>query len=95
MRTGLPYADAPPPGDAELESFEPNRLTVRLRAQRPALLVLSETYYPGWRAWLDGRPAPLGSGDYVLRVAPVPAGAHRMELRFRSTSFLIGLAVTP
>jgi hypothetical protein len=89
-----PVADRGDPGTAALEVFEPNRLAVRVAARRPALLVLSEVYYPGWQARLDGRPVPLGSGDYVLRVAPVPAGEHTLELRFRSRTFLLGLGVS-
>jgi hypothetical protein len=81
-------------GTAELTRFEPNRLALQVSASRPSLLVLGEVYYPGWKAWLDGGPVPLASGDYVLRIAPVPAGEHTVELRFRSRTFLLGLAVS-
>jgi hypothetical protein len=89
-----PERDPVPPGEASIDLYEPNRLAVKLRAARPSLLVLSEVYYPGWVAELDGGPVPLASGDHVLRVAPVPAGEHTVVVRFRSKTFLVGLAVT-
>jgi uncharacterized membrane protein YfhO len=66
---------------------------VRLRARltRPAFVVLSEVYYPGWEAFIDGQPSLLLRGDYIMRVVPVRAGDHAIELRFRPAAFRWGL----
>ena len=60
----------------------------------PALLLLSETHYPGWQATVDGQLASLLRADYVLRAVPVPAGEHTVELTFRPFSFTLGAIVS-
>ena len=65
-----------------------------ISSQRPALLVLSEVFYPGWEAHLDERPAPLLRVNYALRGVPLPAGAHRVRLRFRPPSVQRGAVLS-
>ena len=90
---------APPPettevGEVRITSFQPNRLKLTADLKRPAFVVASEVIYPGWEALVDGRPAPLLTGDYILRAVPVPAGMHEIVLRFRSKTFQTGLLVS-
>jgi uncharacterized membrane protein YfhO len=70
--------------------------TIRLDAQTDAdgLLVLSEVYAEGWRAYVDGEPVPVYVANHVLRAVPLPAGAHVVELRYEPTSLRIGLLMT-
>ncbi len=68
----------------------PQSLAVEVTTPEPALLVLSETFYPGWQATVDGRPVPLLRADYVLRAVPLPPGEHRVELVFRPPTFILG-----
>jgi hypothetical protein len=57
----------------------------------PGLLVVSEIYYPaGWGATLDGRPLPILRVNHCLRAVEVPAGAHRIEMRYASRGFRMG-----
>ncbi len=58
------------------------------------LLVLSEVYYPAWKAYVDGEPARLYVADHALRAVPVPAGEHTVELRYESVSLRIGIATS-
>ncbi len=81
-------------GEVRLTSFEPNRLVVDARLKRASFIVLSEVYYPGWEALIDGRPAPLLRADYILRAVPVPAGKHEIVVRFRPKVLLWGSAVS-
>jgi uncharacterized membrane protein YfhO len=53
-------------------------------------LVLSEIYYPGWRATIDGAPEEVLRADWNLRAVPVPAGRHALEFRFAPDSFARG-----
>jgi len=76
--------------------YEPGRLTLALDAPAPAgsALVVSENYYPGWHATIDGRPATVGRADYVLTGVELPAGARTVELTFDSAPYHTGKAVT-
>jgi len=53
-----------------------------------------DTYFPGWSAAVDGRPAPLWRADYLFRAVPVPAGSHTVELSFHSRALTRGLQVS-
>jgi uncharacterized membrane protein YfhO len=51
-------------------------------------------YYPGWVAFVDGRPAALLHADYAFRAVAVEAGKHAVEFRYQPRSFQIGLWVS-
>ena len=67
-------------------------LTLDVDADAPAWIIVSQTFWRGWRAELDGVSAPLSFGDYAFLAVRTPAGRHRIDLRFRPTSFTIGVA---
>ena len=81
-------------GSADITSYRRNEVILRVRASAPALLLLSDTYYPGWEAEVDGAPAPLLRADHTLRAVPVPAGSHAVRFRFRPGSMMIGFLLT-
>jgi uncharacterized membrane protein YfhO len=57
-------------------------------------LVVSQTYYPGWQAAVDGIPTNVFRVDGTLTGVAVPAGTHEVRLVFRPLSFRIGLGLT-
>jgi len=59
-----------------------------------AHLVLADTWYAGWSATVDGRPATVLRANLAFRAVPVPAGRHRVEMRYRPASALAGLAIS-
>jgi hypothetical protein len=61
---------------------EPSRIVVETIAPTPTVLVLSEIFYPGWEATVDGRPERIRLADFLLRGVAVPAGRHRVEMRY-------------
>jgi hypothetical protein len=69
----------------------PNRLTVKVNADGPALLVVSQLWYPGWQVTVDGRAqgAPLRT-DYLFQGVALEAGSHTVELRFGSPLWRLG-----
>jgi hypothetical protein len=87
-------APAPaPPGAAEratIVAYEPNRVVIEVEAASAAVLVLSDTLHPGWTARLDGRAVPLAHANRVMRALPVPAGRHRVEMRYLPSTFVAG-----
>ncbi len=76
--------------------YEPGRVDLTLSRPAPAgaALVVSENYYPGWTATVDGRPAAVGRADYVLTGVELPAGAQRVSLQFTSPRYERGLQIS-
>ncbi len=77
--TGQPLS---PDSSARVTSYSPNRFTIETEADQPAVLVVSELFYDGWQATLDGVPVPIYKADYLLRGVAVPAGKHRVVMRY-------------
>lgn len=77
-------------------SYAPGAIDIALSAPAPAgaSLVVSENYYPGWTATVDGRPAAVGRADFVLTGVSLPAGARTVSLRFRSPRYETGLLIS-
>jgi len=74
--------------------YAPNRMELDVHAAGRALLVLSELYYPGWAASVNGKPARIWKVDGFLRGIVVPLGDSQVSLRYRPASIYIGAAVT-
>lgn len=78
-------------GEAEIVSYEPERVAVRVRGDGPGLLVLSDSAYPGWRASVDGAPINVLTVNYLFRGVPVAGGEHEVLFEFRPDSWQRGL----
>jgi hypothetical protein len=79
---------------AEVTSHEPNRVMVKAKSAAPAILVLSENHYPGWRAYVDGRAVETLRVNYNLRGVTLPAGNHTVEFIYRPKAVFIGAAIS-
>jgi uncharacterized membrane protein YfhO len=71
-------------------SYDAERAAVEVSAARRSVLVLTDTYFPGWKARVDGEPVDIERVDYVLRGVPVAAGTHRVEFRYEPASWRLG-----
>jgi uncharacterized membrane protein YfhO len=74
----------------EVSAIAPNQMQLEVNAQSRGLLVLSENYYPGWRATIDGQSAPIYRVDSGLRGVIVPRGRSRVELKYAPASVYWG-----
>jgi hypothetical protein len=74
--------------------YQPGWLQLKVSTQQPALLVLAESYYPGWLAWVDGTPAEIYRTDIAFRAISVPAGTHTVRMEFRPVILPISIAVS-
>src|SRR5262249_51782829 len=81
-------------GTARVDEYSADTVRVQTQASADAWLVLSDTFYPGWNATIDGQPAQLLRGDVLFRVVPIPAGEHEVVFRFDPPSIKIGAAIT-
>jgi hypothetical protein len=82
------------PGSARIVADQSTEVDVETRGSRNALLFLADSYYPGWEALVDGRPAPIYRADYLFRAVPVPSGEHRVRFLFQPESFALGARIS-
>ena len=74
-----------------LDTYEPNDLNYHYTAPKQQVAVFSEIYYqPGWVATIDGKEAPIFRANYVLRAMLLPAGSHKVEMKFEPKSYFAG-----
>jgi hypothetical protein len=87
-------ATQPQEETAQVVDESPNHIELRTRSAGAGLLVLSETYYPGWEARVDGQPAPVLRADTVLRAVCLPAGEHTVRFDFRPPDLIVGAIIS-
>ena len=87
---GLPEAARGTGGDARIVRYEPERVVIRARSSGRGLLVLSDNDYPGWKATVDGRSAPIERVDYLFRGVALGPGTHTVEFHYEPLSWRIG-----
>jgi hypothetical protein len=83
-----------PPGSAKISEYEDERVVVSVGADRPALLVLTDSWAPGWKATVDGRDADVQRVNYLIRGVAVPAGEHTVEFRYDPATWTWGWAIS-
>jgi hypothetical protein len=94
--TGVQALPAPIAVATSVSHYEPGKVRIDLSAPAPdgASLVVSENYYPGWKATVDGKAARIGRADYTFIGVELPAGARVVELDFTSPSYQRGKLIT-
>lgn len=88
-----PVAD-PAADEATVVADDGDSVRLRVRSEAAGLLVLSEVFDPGWSATVDGESTPILVADHLLRAVPIPAGEHRVMLRYEPPWLRVGLAVS-
>ena len=89
-----PSGEGAGPSSAIVENYQNDAMKLRVTTQSPGLLVLSEMYYPGWEAAVNGKFARIYKVDGILRGIAVPGGESRVELRYRPLSVRLGAALS-
>ena len=77
-----------------LLSETPDRLVIQLSNSSPGWFMLSDAWYPGWNAWVDGKPEPVLKADYLFRAVQVKAGEHQIVMAYNPLSFWLGLVTS-
>jgi hypothetical protein len=73
---------------------KPDRLRVDADLAAPGYLVVTEAYYPGWNASVDGQPAAVQRANVGFRAVQVPAGRHLVEMRYRPAAVSVGFLIS-
>lgn len=89
----LPAAPGPE-GNVTITAATATRMTLAVDTARPGLVVLADSYYPGWRATVDGNEVPVLPVDVMFRAVPVEAGTHQVEFYYMPQSFRLGLYIS-
>jgi hypothetical protein len=89
----LPFQPGAPRGHpATFVRDDEAEVELEATLERPGLVVLADSFYPGWRATVDGRPAPILATNHLVRGVPVEAGTHRVRFVYAPASLRSGAA---
>jgi hypothetical protein len=78
----------------DITAYRPNAIHLTAETSEEAYLVLSEVYYPGWRAYVDGRAEPVLRANYAFRAIYLQSGYHEVRLVFEPLSWKVGLGIS-
>ncbi|MBI4833123.1 MAG: YfhO family protein, partial [Candidatus Lindowbacteria bacterium] len=71
-----------------------NEVELRVAASQPSIAVLTDCYYPGWSAFVDGERRSIWRANSLFRAVEVPPGDHTIVLKYRPASLCWGLAIS-
>jgi hypothetical protein len=77
-----------------LQIDQPNEVEIIFQADSPGWIVLSDVWYPGWQARLDGEKVPIYRADYLFRAVKVPSGHHQVQFLYRPFWFCAGAVIS-
>lgn len=81
-------------GRINILKYSPSEIIIEADNAAKGFLVLSDSYYPGWKAYVDGRPEKVYRADYVLRAVYLGPGKHIVKFTYDPLSFKIGTIIT-
>lgn len=76
-----------------IQSYMPNKIVLRTETSSNKLLFLSDTYYPGWKAFVDNNQVPIYRANYAFRAIALSSGQHTIVFTYNPISFKIGLGI--
>ena len=77
-------------GEATINRDDSTHVSVRVSSERPATLLLLDTYYPGWKATVNGNDAPIERANVAFRAVSVPAGESTVNFTYQPVSWAAG-----
>lgn len=78
----------------EVTGYGPNEIVGTANAQADGYVIFSETFVPGWRAFVDGQEAPVVRANYLFRAVPIPSGQHQVRMIYDPLSFKLGAIIS-
>jgi len=83
-----------PASPVTIEKYTPGEIAMRVNATENGYLFLSEVWYPGWKAEIDGQPTPIYRADFLFRAVALSNGEHKVSMVYSPRSFKVGLILT-
>lgn len=81
-------------GMVTLLSYTPEKIIINTQSAINGLLMLTDSYYPGWKAYVDGKQVEILRADYSLRAIPLQAGTHTVIFSYQPNMFTIGVIIS-
>jgi len=78
----------------QIMAYTARQVDIEVETSSPGVLVLGDTYFPGWKAEINGREVPVFRANYLLRGIAVDSGRHRVRFFYHPLSFHIGFGLT-
>lgn len=79
---------------AEVITYEPERVEIRVKMENAGFLVLGDTYYPGWEAVVKGQKEKILPADHIIRAVFLEKGEHEVRFLYDPASFRIGMLLS-
>lgn len=74
----------------KITDYRNQNITMQVKATGTNFLLVSEVYYPEWKAYIDGKETEIIKSNYFMRGIVVPSGTHKVELEYKSAKFETG-----
>jgi hypothetical protein len=87
-------AERPVRGSVEFLRYSTNEAELKVQTSDSAILVFSDTYYPGWVADVDGSETPIYRANVTQRAVVVPGGEHHVRFRFEPKTVTVGFWIS-
>ena len=81
-------------GAVDLVAERKNGLILQVEVHDESILVLSDTYYPGWKVFVNGKKEKILCANYNFRAVVLPKGSNRVEFVYSPISFKLGAVIT-
>ena len=81
-------------GEAAIKSYKPNEIIIEASSSGRAILILSEPFYLGWKAFVDNSPTKIYRANYAFRGVVIPEGMHQVRLSYEPDSFKTGILLS-
>lgn len=82
------------PAALRVEKYEEQKTEIRVISEKPGFLVLARTFYPGWKAFIDGEKTKIYRANYAFQAVAVPEGEHLIEFSFEPTYWRLGAGLS-
>ncbi|MDD5747509.1 MAG: YfhO family protein [Actinomycetota bacterium] len=81
-------------GTAKIKKYGAREVTIEVKTKGGGFLVLSDSFYPGWEARVDGKPKKILRANYAFRAVEVPDGRHTVVFSYTPSHYLTGFAIS-
>ena len=90
----LPSYPPPQESSVDVETYAPERVRIRVESDAPTWLLLTDTYFPGWQATVNGDAAPIYPANVLFRAVAIPPGSSTVEFIYQPASWRWGVRIS-